>query len=170
MYDPYSDLYVYPGHSHVIKDTPKPKDKDRDNYRSVGGVRKFVQVSCSTHHCCALDTNAHAHCWGYGLSFGEMLPPTKKNMTMIGVVGDGGEDPAVTELLDLDEDEDEEDEEDEDEEDSETENFDITDAQEILMLERLQFKQISVGEAYSCGIVMHEDKASEEVIFSVFIF
>jgi hypothetical protein len=99
-----------------------------------------------------------------------MLPPTKKNMTMIGVVGDGGEDPAMTELLDLDEDEDEEDEEDEGEEDSETENFDITDAQELLMLERLQFKQISVGEAYSCGIVMHEDKASEEVIFGVFFF
>mmetsp|Transcript_28695 Transcript_28695/g.27492 ORF Transcript_28695/g.27492 Transcript_28695/m.27492 type:complete len:319 (-) Transcript_28695:52-1008(-) len=99
------------GHSHVLKDTPKPKDKDRDGFRGVGGVRKFVQVSCSTHHCCALDTNAHAHCWGYGLAFGEMLPPTKRNMTMIGA--DSGEDSAVTELLDLDEEEDEEEEEEE---------------------------------------------------------
>lgn len=40
-----------------MKKTPSPKDKDRDSLVSTGGSRKYVQVSCSAHHCCAIDTN-----------------------------------------------------------------------------------------------------------------
>jgi hypothetical protein len=44
------------GHAHAMRSIPQVSNGDvdpRSPYRSM----KFVQISCSPHHCCALDTN-----------------------------------------------------------------------------------------------------------------
>ena len=48
---------IHEGLSHVMKDTPKSVDRETNQLSSHGSTGKFVQVSCSPHHCCALDTN-----------------------------------------------------------------------------------------------------------------
>ena len=41
----------------MMKETPKSVDKETNQLTSHEGAGKFVQVSCSPHHCCALDAN-----------------------------------------------------------------------------------------------------------------
>lgn len=53
----------------IGRDIPSP-DFMRNN-----NINKFVQVSCEDTHCCALDDNGHAFCWGEELVFGAMRTP-----------------------------------------------------------------------------------------------
>jgi hypothetical protein len=167
------------GHSHVIRFMPPaglPNTRTTRAHSAGYGV-KFVQVSCSAHHCCALDSNAHAHCFGYGNSFGEIYPPTKSNFTRVKSPKDrdGVEQVTLPDEEEEEEEDEEEDEEGEEGEDGGKEDEDEDDPYadvrapaaeesskeleavrkaEAILLERLQFKQISVGEGVSCGLTL----------------
>ena len=168
------------GHSHVLRFMPPAGLPNTRTTRahSAGFGTKFVQVSCSAHHCCALDSNAHAHCFGYGNSFGEIYPPSKSNFTRVGKDRDGVDQVVFPEEEEEEEDEEEEEEDaaaagagDEDEEEEEDEEDPYADVRapaaedtskeleaarkaEAVLLERLQFKQVSVGEGVSCGLTL----------------
>ena len=114
---------------------------------------------------------AHAHCWGYGRAFGEMLPPTKKNITSVGKVTEFAHIDYTSNVNEIEEQEEGEVEEEEEEgeeevvdeeEDSDDENLDSLhdQAHTAVLMERFQFKQISVGEGFSCGIVLQEEVAN----------
>ena len=61
----------------------------------------FEQVDCSDHHCCALDINGHAHCWGTK-HYKEALTPPSRVVDVDGSVSvepeeeDGYEDEPTT--------------------------------------------------------------------------
>ena len=157
------------GHSHVIRHIPPaglPDDKATRSH-TAGAFTKFVQVSCSQHHCCALDNNAHAHCFGYGDDHGEIYPPIKSNYTLVKAPKDKfsvGMSGGVVEEEEEDEDEDEEEaagaadtdsyDDEEEEEQGAGSAQEAAKKAEAVLMERLQFKQISVGEGISCGITL----------------
>ena len=91
-----------------------------------------------------------------------MLPPTRKNITSIGIVTEVAQIDLTISVNEIEEEEEEEEEgeaEEEEMEDNDVENLESLRDQAILM-ERLQFKQISVGEGFSCGIVLQEEFAN----------
>ena len=91
-----------------------------------------------------------------------MLPPTRKNITSIGIVTEVAQIDLTISVNEIEEEEEEEEEgeaEEEEMEDNDVENLESLRDHAILM-ERLQFKQISVGEGFSCGIVLQEEFAN----------
>ena len=142
-----------------------PDDKATSSH-TAGAQTKFVQVSCSQHHCCALDNNAHAHCFGYGNDHGEIYPPVKSNFTLAKAPKGSKLSVEMSGTV-MDEEEEEEEEEEEAEEGADADSYDDEDEEqgtgsaldatkkaEAVLLERLQFKQISVGEGISCGVTL----------------
>eukprot|EP00595_Chromulina_sp_UTEXLB2642_P003581 CAMPEP_0196767656 /NCGR_PEP_ID=MMETSP1095-20130614/41821_1 /TAXON_ID=96789 ORGANISM="Chromulina nebulosa, Strain UTEXLB2642" /NCGR_SAMPLE_ID=MMETSP1095 /ASSEMBLY_ACC=CAM_ASM_000446 /LENGTH=260 /DNA_ID=CAMNT_0042136161 /DNA_START=274 /DNA_END=1056 /DNA_ORIENTATION=+ len=89
---------------------------------------RYVQISCGTGHCCALDENAIPNCWG-NVHSKAVYPPDSK-----------------------DEDSSHENKNDYEEEDEE-------DIEESIRTSKpsIRFRQISVGDQYSCGIKVQDN-------------
>lgn len=91
-----------------------------------------------------------------------MLPPSKKNITSVGIVKsvdilDASDEADEASEDDREEEVDEEEVDDEDDDDIEYDD-DGHEANDDVLLERLQFKQLSVGEGFSCGIAFREER------------
>ena len=119
---------------------------------------------------------AHAHCWGVGDAFGEMHPPSKRNITAVGIVSvaveldhDGH---FVEDEIKMGHDDESDDDEEDDENEGDETDRDIEEKRKVLkqeeeeekLLEHLQFKQLSVGDAFSCAIVLQEEGQGEEKV------
>ena len=92
------------------------------------------------------------------------MPPSKMNITAVGVVKALDlEEQTEAEGEDEDEEGDEGDEKEEGEEDDDY-NDEPSEAKDLILRERLQFKQLSVGEGFSCGIVLREDTSDQSDI------
>ena len=96
-----------------------------------------------------------------------MLPPSRKNITSIGKVTEVAQIDFTSNVNEIEEEEEEEEEEEGEAEGEEMEDDDVEDLESLrdqlytaILMERLQFKQISVGEGFSCGIVLQEEFAN----------
>lgn len=92
---------------------------------------KFVQVSCAQDHCCALDANGHASCWGGPFSPRVITPP-KLHV----VVRSDGSTIETVKIVD------------------ESKERDETESEEdwAVHVKDIEFKQISVASDHVCGI------------------
>jgi len=94
----------------------------------------YVQISCAVDHCCALDNNGFVHCFGVN-GDNILKPPVRKipkDKSQKKEEDDDyyeGEEPILDDKLDDDG------------------LYDIIE-------EKVQFRQISVGQYYSCGIII----------------
>jgi hypothetical protein len=95
---------------------------------------KYIQVSCSERHCCALDDKGYPHCWGERhadhidppkITYKEYLQSKDNSGWLIRTEKDEYEDEAEESL-------------------TEDEN----------QVSYVQFRQIAVGESFSCGITL----------------
>lgn len=95
---------------------------------------KYVQISCSASHCCALDDKAFPHCFGYEDYKAIITPTMEVSMSSSGEI---------------------EEQEDEDEE-ADISGSASSSGQntKVESIEKMKFRQISVGEHYSCGITL----------------
>jgi hypothetical protein len=100
---------------------------------------KFLQVSCSESHCCALDEKAYPVCWGETKT-AEIYPPTLTKKEYLDSKANFG--------WYVKDEEDEEDEYNEEED----ENKPINESDNEVSF--IQFRQIAVGEGLSCGITL----------------
>ena len=92
----------------------------------------YVQISCAVDHCCALDNNGFVHC--FGVSGDHILKPPVRKIPKSSIQNleyeedyEGDDEPVLDDNLD-------------------------TDINDIIE-EKVQFRQISVGQYYSCGIL-----------------
>eukprot|EP01038_Epipyxis_sp_PR26KG_P014147 gene14147-18985_t len=123
-------LYCY-GHSSVPNSIPTGDQT----------IEKFVQISCGSYHCCALDENAFPHCWGSGAAVGELNVPLMTITKKDGVV--------TTDYPESQEVVDEEIEENETSEDAANPSM-----EEVPVTMKIQFRQLSVSNGHSCGITL----------------
>lgn len=117
------------------------------HFQGSNAEKKYVQVSCADHHCCALDAAGDIHCWGSKASWQAAIPPLVS--TEIDAEGNIIEEGVAEE--DEDEEEEEEDgymDEEEDEEGRRQTGRPV------------KFIQISAAQTYTCGIRL-SDQAIE---------
>ena len=92
----------------------------------------YVQISCAVDHCCALDDSGFVHC--FGVNGDKILTPPIRKIPKNDIQKleddedyDDGDEPVLDDMLD-------------------------TGVNDIIE-EKVQFRQISVGQYYSCGIL-----------------
>ena len=122
------------GHSKPAMHMPLNKDHPEEGL-------KYVQISCSNHHCCMLDSNAYPHCFGDNESH-ELNIPTityEQYLQQSAEYNDSGtsESNVVS------------DDEDEDFEAGDSDKDDDKSSKS-----KVQFRQLSVTDGYSCGITL----------------
>ena len=108
----------------------------------------YVQISCSKFHCCALDDYGLAHCFGRGAE--ELAPPTTITVASSArmIRNTDYEKDEYENQVDLLKGEYDNTEDGEEE---------VNELAEELITEKKQFKQISVGDGHSCGILLESD-------------
>eukprot|EP01041_Mallomonas_annulata_P004789 gene4789-9547_t len=121
------------GRSPIVNPTLLPKLEE-------GKV--FVQVSCAVEHCCALDDEGHVHCWGGSKYADEMQPPVKRH-----VVDMEGNKLSVSQSAE---------DEDEDLYDGSAAGDETAPAGLSVEIEHVVFRQVSVGQGFSCGIRLED--------------
>jgi len=139
------------GHSRPAGDMPLNEDHP-------DGL-KYVQISCSNHHCCVLDSNAYPHCFGDNVSHELNIPTiTYEQYLQQSSEYDVDDDDSnrgsdTTRRLKYDRSGNEEEEEDFEVDIDEHEKLNKP---PILSAEvsKVQFRQLSVTDGYSCGITL----------------
>jgi len=140
------------GHSRPAGDMPLNEDHP-------DGL-KYVQISCSNHHCCVLDSNAYPHCFGDNVSHELNIPTITYEQYLqqsseydVDDVDDSNRGSDTTRRLKYDRSGNEEEEEDFEVDIDEHEKLNKP---PILSAEvsKVQFRQLSVTDGYSCGITL----------------
>ena len=162
------------GHSKPAGFMPLNKDHPIDDM-------KYIQISCSNHHCCVLDSKAYPYCFGDNESH-ELNIPTityeqylqesaKYNDDVITNANNDGETRQTKGTSYNNNDNEDHDDEDEDfEVDIEEENEKLNKPR-ILSAEvsKVQFRQLSVTDGYSCGITLLGSHLVSYIIFITII-
>jgi len=107
---------------------------------------KFLQLSCSTNHCCAIDNRGYPYCWGVQLKGPHLYPPTISYAEY--------QDSKSTFGWIIKKEVDEYEGEDEENEQSLVTEGELSNDGTIEQVSTVQFRQISVALDISCGITL----------------
>eukprot|EP01032_Pedospumella_encystans_P025078 gene25078-28350_t len=112
-------------------------------------AERFVQLSCSGEHCCALDSNAYPHCWGEMPTLKQIHPPNITHSQYLIAASGPGVDMSILQNVHSRAKRG-------DDEDFESDaNAKTTDsAASDEQVAKIQYRQISVGDGVSCGITL----------------
>lgn len=146
------------GHSKPAGSMPLNEDHPEDGM-------KYVQISCSNHHCCVLDSNAYPHCFGDNeshelniptITYEQYLQESSKYNDVVTNANDVEIGRSKSNLGRNNENNSNEDDDEDEDFEADIEENEKLNKPPILSAEvsKVQFRQLSVTDGYSCGITL----------------